>query len=65
MFGDASCLKIYWWGILHFYRIKYIDKDNGAFSDSAIKCGGRLKKNSSAQEWFTTINHLEVDHMEN
>ncbi len=45
--------------------IKYTDKDNGAFSDSAIEFGGKLQKNSSAQGWSTTIYHIGVDHVEN
>ncbi len=45
--------------------MKYINKENGAFSDSAGEFDGRLQKNSSAQGWSTTIYHLGVDHVEN
>ncbi len=44
--------------------IKYIDKENGAFSDSAVEFDGKLQKDSSAQGWSTTIYHLGVDHIE-
>ncbi len=46
------------WNKVHWYK-------NGAFSDSAVKFGGKLKKISSAQGWSTTIYHVGANHIEN